>query len=451
MRTDGGADGNDTMSIGDLDAPCAPDETHEHPLVHGGLALWTLFLGFAMVMVGNGVNLAVLGVRVGDEGFGLRVSGYVMSCYFIGFLLAPSVVSRLLATVGHIRVFAGLTSIASGVVLIHALLVEPVTWALLRLVFGFCMSGLYVVMESWLNDASTVATRGRTLAIYGVVSTAGLALGQYLIAFVDTAGFTLFLISSLLLSLAVVPVTLAATTQAPPIQMAPKFGLRDLLKTVPTGFVGMFFTGVSHGILLGLSAVYAGAEQFDSQRLAVFLVMPTLGSLSLQWPIGYISDRLPRRAVIFVVAATAAVVCVALANVSTNSPLVLAGMFVLGGCTFPLYSLLLSYTLDWAPPGRGIGASGSLLRVNGAGAIVGPIVASSAMASLGAQAFYWSMFATHFVIIAFVGYRIIFKDALPMSKQGSFVSLPARSSYLAVRLATRPLKASRSALKRRTK
>lgn len=418
------------------------------PVVSGGWALWALFFGFGLLMMGNGLNLAVLGVRVLDEGFGVRTSGYIMSCYFAGFLLGPTVITRLLATVGHIRVFAGLASLASSAVLIQSISIEPITWGLMRLVFGFCMSGLYIVLESWLNDASTPQTRGRTLAVYMVVSMGGMAIGQLIIAFIDTAGFTLFILASVFVSFALVPVTLAATTQAPPVRPVERLGLKELYQTVPTGLIGMVFTGMSHGVLFGLGAVYAGGVGFSAQRLAVFLVLPTIGSLLMQWPIGYISDRVPRRGVILVVAASASLVCAALALVPSDSFLVYVGMFLLGGMTFPLYSLLLSYTLDWSAPSKAIGASSSLLRINGAGALVGPIVASSAMGSTGPTAFYWAMFATHGMIVVYVGYRIVSAAGLPMDRQGSFVAFPARSTELAISLATRPLKASRAALRR---
>ncbi|WP_394939809.1 MFS transporter [uncultured Ilumatobacter sp.] len=419
------------------------------PAVRGGMALWALFLGFGMLMVGNGLNLAVLGVRVVDEGFGVRTSGYVMSSYFAGFLIGPTIISRLLSTVGHIRVFAGLASLASGAVLIHSISVVPITWALMRLVFGFCMAGLFIVLESWLNDASTPTTRGRTLAVYMVVSMGGLAIGQLIIAFVDTAGYTLFILASVLVSLAVVPVTLAATTEAPPVREAERLGLSELYRTVPTGLVGMLFTGMSIGVLFGLGAVYAAGVGFSPGRLAAFLVLPTVGSLLMQWPIGLISDRLPRRGVIFVVALGAVAVCGVMAVLPSRSPLILVGMFLLGGMTFPLYSLLLTYTLDRSAPGKAIGASSSLLRVNGAGAVIGPVIASSFMGSTGPTAFFWALAVTHGVIVAYVGYRIVSADALPLERQGKFVALPARSTELAIRLTARPLKASRAALRRK--
>jgi MFS family permease len=138
-----------------------------------------------------------------------------------------------------------------------------------------------------------------------------------------------------------------------------------------------------------------------------------------------------------------------MAVLPSGSPLILVGMFLLGGMTFPLYSLLLTYTLDWSAPGKAIGASSSLLRVNGAGAVIGPVIASSFMGSTGPTAFFWALAVTHGVIVAYVGYRIVSADALPMERQGKFVALPARSTELAIRLTSRPLKASRAALRRK--
>ena len=423
--------------------------THEHPTVRGGVALWTLFVGFAMLMIGNGLNLAVLGVRMVDEGFGVRTSGWVMACYFAGFLLGPVMVVRWLSGVGHIRVFASLASIASCVVLVQFVWISPPSWALMRLVFGFCMAGLYVIVESWLNDASTPRNRGRTLAVYMIVSMGGLGLGQLLIAAGDPSGDGLFIVASILVSMSFVPIALAATTDAPPVRVSPRVRLRELAHIAPTGLVGMVFTGASHGILFGLSAVYATRAGFSPGETALFLALPSIGALVFQWPVGWTSDRLPRRGVIFVVAVCAAAMSAALGLTPEGNVVVLPMMFVLGGLTFPLYSLLLSHTLDRSAPGSAMGASGASLRVNGVGAVLGPIVAGSIMAALGESSFFWCLVATHGMIALYVAYRLVAEDALPVSRQGPFVPVPARATDFAIRLTSRPLRGSRARLRRK--
>jgi MFS family permease len=425
----------------------ASDE-HQHPTVRGGVALWTLFLGFAMLMIGNGLNLAVLGVRMVDEGFDVRTSGVVMACYFAGFLLGPVLVVRWLSGVGHIRVFASLASIASCVVLVHYVWVNPVSWGVLRFVFGFCMAGLYVVVESWLNDASTPRTRGRTLAVYMIVSMGGLGLGQLLIASGDPNDATLFVVASILVSMSFVPFALAATTEAPPVRVSPIMKVREFFRTAPTGMIGIFFTGASHGILFGLGAVYATRAGFGPGATAAFLALPSLGALAFQWPLGWASDRLPRRGVIFVVAVGAAMTAGLLAVIPEGSTAALPVMFVLGGLTFSLYSLLLSHTLDRAAPGSAMGASGTSLRVNGTGAVLGPIAAGAIMARFGETSFFWCLVVTHGLIATYVAYRLVAEDAVPLSRQGPFVPVPARATDFAVRLAARPLRSSRERLRR---
>ena len=425
------------------------EATHEHPTVRGGVALWTLFVGFALLMIGNGLNLAVIGVRMTDEGFGVRTSGLVMACYFAGFLLGPILVVRWLSGVGHVRVFASLASIASCVVLLQFVWISAPTWALMRLVFGFCMAGLYVIVESWLNDASTPGNRGRTLAVYMIVSMGGLGLGQLLIAAGDPSGDGLFVVASILVSISFVPVALAATTDAPPVRVSPHLRLRELARIAPTGLVGMVFTGASHGILFGLSAVYAKRAGFGVGETALFLALPSLGALVFQWPVGWASDRVPRRGVIFVVAVCAGAMAATLALTPEGSLAMLPMMFVLGGLTFPLYSLLLSHTLDRSAPGSAMGASGASLRVNGVGAVLGPIIAGAIMAALGETSFFWCLVATHGTIALYVAYRLVAEDALPMNRQGPFVPMPARATDFAIRLTSRPLRVSRSRLRRR--
>jgi len=439
----------ETDAIGNGDTSDNGDTTEPHPVVRGGVALWALFLGFALLMVGNGLNLAVLGVRLVGEGFSVRTSGYVMACYFVGFLVGPGLVTKWLSTVGHIRVFASLATVGAVAVLVHAVWIEPVVWGLMRFVFGVCMVGLYITVESWLNDATTPDNRGRTLAVYMIVHTGGLGVGQLLVAAGDPADFVLFAVASMLVSLSFVPMALAATTDAPAIRLAARIGVRDLWKAAPTGIIGMALIGVATGTLFGLGAVYATSAGFGPGRTAAFLAAPALGALLFQWPIGWSSDRFPRRGVIFLVSVGAMGTALALALVPEGDRAVLPLMLLLGGCSSPLYSLLLSHTLDWSPPGTAMGASSTLLRVNGAGAVVGPIVAASAMGAFGDAAFFWIFVAAYAAICVYVAWRLVVKEGLPLEQQGEFVSVPARGTDFAVRLAARPLTTSRALLRRK--
>lgn len=399
-------------------------------------ATWALFSGLALVMVGNGLNGTLLGVRAGLEGFGLAVTGVVMASYYAGFLLGSMYAVRALTTVGHIRVFAALASTASSAVLIHSVLVTPAAWVAMRFIFGLCMAGLYVVVESWLNDLSTNATRGRTLGLYMVVSLGGLSVGQLLFNVADAGGYGLFILASVLVSMSLVPVTLSATS-SPPLHVPAAMSLRELVAVVPTGVIGSFWVGASHGTLLGTGAVYAAAAGLDTGEIALFMTAPLIGALACQYPVGLLADRFPRRAVMLVVSAAAAAAAVALYAAEPGSVASLGLMFVLGGVSMPLYSVVLAYANDWVAPDRAVAVSSALIRTNGAGSVLGPVVAAALMAVFEPSVFFLAVGGTHATIGLYVLYRILVAEGLPLERQRQLVVIPARASSLAASMLPR--------------
>ena len=396
-----------------------------------------LLVGVLLIMVGNGLQGAVLGVRTESEGFGLAVSGIVMACFFLGFLIGTRLAEHFLAAVGHIRVFAALASVASGVSVLHLLWINPTSWALLRMVFGLCMAGVYVVVESWLNDMATNATRGRLLSMYMVSSMGGLTLGQLLLNGADPAGFELFVISSVLISAALVPITLSATS-APPLVVPQPLSFRQLVSLAPTGVLTSLCSGISHGTLLGLGAVYAANEGLPTSRIALFLVAATAGAIAFQWPLGSISDRVSRRAVIFTVAAAATAIAGIMLLVEPGSVLSLVLMFCFGGATFPLYSLAIALVGDWVPSSQLNGASAALVRTSGVGAVIGPLVGGAVMALTAPWTFFLVLVGAHAVVVVYTGWRIVARDGIPVAQQGECMPWPMRASAMAVNLLRRP-------------
>jgi len=390
-----------------------------------------LFLGILLLMAGNGLQGSLIGVRSEAEGFSVTVAGFVMAAYFAGFLFGSRVAETLIAQVGHIRVFAGLASMASAAVLIHALFIDPVTWGLMRFVTGLCMAGLYVTEESWLNDLATNKTRGRLLSMYMTVTMGGMTIGQFLLDAADPGGVRLFLLASVLVSASLIPVVLSASSN-PPLVVPERMKLRELADLVPTGIICAFFNGATVGILIGLGAVYAVAVDVPESRLAVFLAAPLFGSMLLQWPIGYISDRVSRRGVMLVVAAVAATIAVALVAVPEGSWAAVGLMGLLGAVSFPIYSLTIAHTADWLPTTKLTAGSAVLVRVNGVGALVGPLVATVVIGGTSPVGYFWCMVAGNAAIIVYLAWRIVVGDAPEHPRQ--FVAFPARASAGALAL-----------------
>jgi MFS family permease len=402
----------------------------------GAAGSWALFVGIALLMIGNGLQGTLLGIRSELEGFSGFATGVVMTCYFVGFLAGSRAAMRALAAVGHIRVFAALASMASTATLVHAVTITPVTWALMRFTTGLCIAGLFVVVESWINELATNATRGRLLALYMAVTMGGVACGQFLLNLADPRGFELFVVASVLVSLALVPVSLSGGG-APPIRTPVPMSIRQMASVVPTGLIVASLIGMAHGALLGMGAVYATRAGLSPGQVAVFMGAPMAGGVILQYPIGTISDRVPRRGVMLVVAIGASLCAVGLLIVDPGGPASYLLMFAIGGFSFPLYSLGIAYTNDWITPEQTMGASSTLVTANGVGAIVGPLTSAGLIVTLGNQMYFVSLIVSHGAIAAYLAYRIVARDGIPLSKQGEFQPVPARASAMAIGKLTR--------------
>jgi MFS family permease len=309
---------------------------------------WALLLGVALLMIGNGLQGTLLGVRASLEGFPTGMTGILMSGYYIGFLAGSALTPRLVGRVGHVRVFGALASIASVAILVHSLFVGPATWMAMRLISGFAYAGLYVVAESGLNEEATNATRGRLLSVYMVVSLGGAALGQILLNLGDPRGPDLFILVSVLVSLGLVPMLLSASP-TPAFETTSSVGVRQLYEVSPTGVVGMFVTMIAQGAFYGMGAVYASEVGLSVGEISLFMGLALVGGVMLQWPIGRLSDAFDRREVIVAASLLAALLAVTAALLGDDVPrlalFALVGLF--GGVMLPMYSLCIAYTNDY--------------------------------------------------------------------------------------------------------
>lgn len=392
---------------------------------------WALFLGIALMMFGNGLQGSLLAIRASLEGFPTTLTGVVMSGYFVGFLAGSVLAPKLVAKVGHVRVFAALASLASTSILIHAVLVGPVTWTAMRLVSGFCYAGLYVVSESWLNAQATNQTRGQLLSFYMVVVLGGAAGGQILLNVADPSGPGLFILVSVLVSLALIPMLLSAG-RTPAFAAPSPVGVRQLYRVSPTGVVGMFMTVMVHGAIFGMGAVYGRAIGLSVPEISLLMSLFLIGGMILQWPIGRLSDALDRRQVMTGVTFLAALFALGASVAAGRSTVGLLALTTLfGGMTLPMYSLCIAYTNDYLERDQIVSASGTLVLVGGCGAILGPVTAAVAMDLLGPGAFFWSLGAIHAAIGAFALYRMTRRAAMPLEAQGSYVAMAPRTSPVA--------------------
>lgn len=392
------------------------------------LASWGLFAALLLLMMGNGLIGVLIGVRSELEGFNTTVTGAVMASYFAGFLIGSQITPRIMARVGHIRVFAGLSSLVASTALIHALLVAPITWILLRLAFGFAMAGLYVVVESWLNELVSNANRGRVMAVYMVVSMGGLGLGQLIIGFGSALQPALFIVAGALMSLAVAPISLSIN-DAPYFELPPKARYRDLWEQAPLGVITAVGAGVANGALIAMAGVYATQVGLSGARTGAFVAAAALGSVALQWPVGAMSDVVGRRRSILLVTFGAVAVGAVAPGLSEGGWGLIGAMFLLGGLSYPMYSLALSHVVDVLPSGQAVTGSVAVVFLTGVGAIFGPLSASVTMDLIGPDGFFWAIAVVH-LAIGLYGLALVARRPSVPEQVEPWLPVPARSTFV---------------------
>nr|ASU05125.1 MFS superfamily transporter [Klebsiella pneumoniae] len=314
-----------------------------------------LLLSVAALLLGNGLLSTLLIVRAGHKGFSTGAISAMMSFYFAGFTIGALVLPPIIVSVGHVRTFAGFAAIASMTALLHVAFVEPIAWMPLRLITGFAYAGMILATESWLNAHALPSTRGQLLSIFGVVSMGSWAIGQALLNIAPPADVTLFLIVSLLISAAVVPITLLPSH--PPAQVEQEWvAFRDLALVSPLAAAGAFLAGLAIGGFWGMGANFAQSIGLDVGGISAFMAAVLGGTLAFHWPLGWLSDRVPRNLVIAgaALASAASAIGVALA-VEAPLPLLLAAGALFGGFGIPIYSLCLAVANDDLPAGRLLG------------------------------------------------------------------------------------------------
>ena len=394
------------------------------------LATWGLFVGLALIMLAGGLFGTLVGVRSERTGLPTAVSSLISASYYVGFLVGSRATLRGLGRVGHIRVYSALASLLSAAMIGVGITHSPAAWALLRLVTGLCTAGLYVVAESWLNDLATNSNRGRLLAVYGVVTVAFFGVGQVAIFTFNPLVVTGFAVAAIITSLAVAPVALSEAAIAPRMEEARHISLRELAKIVPTGVFSTLLVGIAHGGLSGMAAVYATRVGLSRAHIGLFVALPSLGGVLLQWPVSAAGDDVDRRAVGLASAAGAVGVAGLLLLGSPHTPMAFALICLLGGLSYPLYSIAAAYTNDWVEPENLNAAASQLVTLYGMGAVAGPFVVAGSMIVFGPSGFFWALVGMHGAIALFFCYRMFAWRAPLVKRPWSEVSLPARAFFV---------------------
>jgi MFS family permease len=401
------------------------------------LSISALLLGASMLLWGNGLQGILLPVRATIEAFSTSTIGLIASAYSLGFVVSCRYAPHIVRRVGHIRSFAVLAAIGACVVLLFELVVDPLVWIVLRMLSGFCFAGLYMVIESWLNESAENSNRGQIFSTYMVINLTAITLGQLVLPLGDPARFELFAVTAIAVTLALVPIALTTSTAPQPIRQV-QLRLGRLYQMSPVGLAGCFFVGLANGAFGGLGAVFADSIGMSATGIALFMSAALVGGALVQLPLGRLSDRIDRRQVIAMSCSFAMIFGLILAALGdghdrtpilglgwlTESlpPAVLIVMVALyGGFAYPLYGLCVAHTNDFVDREAFIEASSGLLLTWGIGASIGPLLAALAMEQIGLGGLFLYTALVHSAFALVTLYRMTQREALPPPERADFV------------------------------
>ncbi len=382
----------------------------------------SMLLAIFVLMAGNGVMSTLISFRLESAGTRAGIIGLVATSYFVGLTIGALRASPIIRRVGHIRTFAAAVSLLSATTLAYTLFQNTAFWGLLRFIDGLCVAAVFVCLESWLNERAEPRTRGSVLAAYMISLYAGQALGQFLLN-LDGSAAAPFVASSLLVSLSVLPIALTRLKEPAVTQQAP-LSIRGLYAASPLGVVGCVAIGLMLGAFYGLGAVYARRIGLEMSQIAVFMSVVIAGGVALQWPVGWLSDRFDRRAVIVAALAGATAVCGGLAWIAGPGPLFLILAAIFGGLSFALYPLCVAHTNDHLSAEQRVSASGGLVLTYSMGAAAGPTAGAAVMMAAGVGGLFLFIGTCALLTLIFALWRQLRREPVPSELQQPYQILP---------------------------
>ena len=387
-------------------------------------SIFSLLLSYGLLLLANGLFNSLLGLRATLEGVSTSWLGFIMASYFLGLLLGGLFAGRIVTRVGHIRAFAVFASLMSTTALLHPLFLEVSYWMLLRLVSGFCMAGLIIVTESWLNDATPSHQRGGVLSSYMMVNYMAAGCGQFLLNVGDVGQFELFSLASIIFSLALIPVLLTKQS-APTIAADSKLSFDLLAKVGPLAILGVFVAGASNASVHAFAPVYALEVLGDTRLIPQFTATLLISGLLLQWPLGRLSDRIGRGWLMMFVPICISISAIFVILATHYAPdLIWYAVACYGAFLFTLYSIAVALINDIVGPELRVKIAGAILIVYGLGAISGPIVVGPLIDLIGVQALFIVSVITSSLLAGLAVYRRVYQAIFVRPVQ-PFVAVPS--------------------------
>jgi MFS family permease len=393
--------------------------------------IWPLMVAILLMSIGNGLQGSLIGVQAAVADFSSTTTGIIASGFSLGLFLSAVFTPNIVRSVGHIRVFAAYASVLSTAVLLIPVYVDPVWWFVMRTLIGFCAAGLAIVVETWLNEGSTNETRGTILSVYMIIFYTGAGLGSLALLIDDPSGFVRFIVVSAVMSLSLVPIALTRVS-APVLANPMRISISEIYAASPLAVVAAVANGLGQSAFFNLGAVFGVSHGLSLPYVSTMMAVAPMAVLVSQMPIGWLSDRYDRRALIIGLSILSAVLAgIAMMMPATTELWLIAVVALFGGISMPLYSLAIAHANDQLSVDQMLAAGSKLVLLYSMGAIAGPSIAGGFMQQLGSVGFMLYMVLIYGGLALYAVYRMTQSEALPPSETGDLVPVAPVATAIA--------------------
>jgi MFS family permease len=404
-------------------------------MLNSFLSFGALFASALLFILGGGLMNTQLSLRMAQEGFSTPAIGITMACYFLGLMSGYFLCHGLIHRVGHIRSFAVFASATTVIIILHGFYVSGIFWALLRLINGVTVFGLFMIVESWLNECSQPQNRGRVFSVYMTLTYMGIGIAQQFLNFGNATNQNVFYIAALLFSLSLIPVSVTRSVH-PELPKPVRYTFKALFKKAPVGMAGCFAAGLINSAFFSMAPVFGTEIGLSTFQLSWFMSTTVFGGFAVQWIIGIVSDRNDRTLILFIIAGLIALFSFAIViNTGASYLRLLMEMGIFGGFLFALYPVSVARTHDVFEAKDAVEVSSALLLCYSIGAIFGPILASAVMTILKnpfGLYVYWSLVAGVFAVITIYLKHKERISVIPVDEQVNFIAMKNTSSVALV-------------------
>ena len=396
-----------------------------------------LYAAILLVAMSLGLLTTFLSLRLSIEGFSTLVTGLILTSYYVGSIVGTFYCSRMIRSVGHIRSFCAFAALATAMIMLHGVYISAVAWAVFRFFCGIATIGLFMVIESWLNECTQSQARGRVFSIYMVMCYLGNSLGQQFLNIGEVKDQTLFFVIGFLLVSCIIPVALTHSIH-PEMRKVEPAKLKSILQKAPMGIIGCFTAGLLNSSFFAMGPVFCHQINLSVPQISYFMTITVLGGLLLQWPAGAFSDRFDRSAVMPVLgglfALLSGLMIVVAHQISFGAFMVATAVF--GGLMFTIYPSAVARAHDMFEPKDVVNVSSALLLFYGVGAVIGPIASSAVIELLDSPYGFYLYFSGTSAVFTAASFILRHKEIaliIPVEEQVDFMIMK-RTSQMAIQI-----------------